>query len=1168
MSAQLKTLLPQRRNTFVVIVILIVLGTALGLYYFYYVPLNQQQLHQYGFRMLSAISRNIAERNSDLVRLYTNNVSGEYRNTPVKDSGDIKAALDSLPDKVRPELVAANVPPGRQFSSGQVATATHVGNNVLEYEIRSGENTYARLQLPIRKLVENIISYRHELFESYLILKHDSARGSIVYQDDSLGLDDRITPDSILARRKGATFSQIADVSIQGVDYKLFCFPFTLDKEQDKEHLVLGGLIKVSDYRAQLGRIPVYLVYPLVILLLLIIISLPFLKIFLMGPYEQIRFSDLTGLGLAVFGGVTVITMIIIQLLLLARGYIEAAGELKMLSRQIEHSLKDEVWQIRQQLRFMDAALKKEVSSPGKAASGTYSKPFIPVHGKDRRCTIPLFPGAGKPYYNFDRANWIGDNGMQRWRLQVSGTSRSMLIDVKSRDYFKFFSQQYKDTASVQEDTAITLMAPVNSWSGGDFVINFAERSRIQSLLMLTVSTKMYSLLHTVLPLGYGFCIIDNKGKVYVHSEADRNLKENFLDEVDDADALIGAINSRQDTTLGGVHCYGNEHSVYLRPLSQHLVMHPVPRHSFFLVTFYNNKFISPVNLRILAFSLALTLVTFLLVMLWLLTNHGFSRRSLLYRDPLAARFTWIIPRAEDTRVYRNGCWFMAGYLVILLVFGVFQRVFSDYVTLALGLISPLNILIILYAYRLYCSFPGNTSRRWKTGLYFLLMLIYSMFIFWSLDLNSGPGGYVFWIFQGAMLLLLALLWLAPGKTTDSKREHTTVRLWHYSIFVLLLALCLGVLPMTVFTWYAHNREIEQSVKKQQLSMAVSLEKRRPVFLAILKSFSPVDSLVKNYFGERCWQQGIYGIRPCCVDPEAAWDSAPPQQLRATEHFYRLITSNIDMDYDEPSHYPVLHQASDNSWYWEPVGDSQRLHYMPAPGAFPDTVKAFRITMTLPSRYIFLDNGYHITMLALTVLLVLAGLYGLIRSTASRVFLLDFVHLFGTRSKDCPEDAAQTDDEIREMILQQRQKSAVFRSRWNRLSGRQRIILLDLVTDGLANYRNVMEISALTGEGQPLCICDGVIIVKDPVFRQFILEQRQTAETAVLRKEFRAQSLWESLRTPLLVVIVTVGVFIFLTQEDISERVVVLLTTLSSLLPLLPRLLGNLRAAVPPKDDG
>lgn len=1166
MSASLKSLLPQRHNTLIVIGVLFVLGTALGLYYFYYIPGNRQRLHQYGFRMLGAITKNIGERNSELMELYKNNISGKYRSTQTDhrdDIKDIEERLKRLPDLVEPSFIMKeSTAPARSPE----ATLQQIRDNRLEYEIVSEKGIRAKVGLPVYRLVKHILSYRHELFESYLILKHDSTRGNIIYQEDSLGLDDRIVPDSILARKKGATFSQIADVSIQGIQYKLFSFPFTLGKE----HLVLGGLIKASDYHKRLGSMPVHLVYPLIILLVLILISLPFLKIYLLGPYEQIRFTDLTRLGLAVFGGVTVITMIIIQLVLLGRGYMQASQELRVLSKQIERSMDEEVREIQTQLRFLDAAFHHKK----KKADTDTTKPWMTVYAKGTKRYIPTFPDTGKRYYNFERVNWVDSTGIQLWRAQLF-QSRAVRINVSDREYFTFFSQQYKSAGG--EDAGVTVMAPGNSRSGGDFVINLVERSCNSAFLLLTISTKMYSLLNTVLPPGYGFCIIDNKGKVYIHSEANRSLKENFLDEADNAGPLIGAINSRQDTTLRNVHCYGKEHSVYIHPLSQRVVMHPVARQSYFLVTFYDNSMISPSNLRILMFSLVFTLLSSLLVVLWLLFNHGFSRRSLLYRDPLAAHFTWIIPRAEDSAIYRNGLWFMLAYLAALLSLGVFGTFFTPYVTFALGLVSPLNILILLYSYRIYSRSTGNISQKWKISLYLLLMLIYSLFICWRLELDLDPytRGYTFWIFQGILMLLTAALWLAPGrrKEAGAGEESSRVQLWHYSIFVLLLALCLGVLPMMVFTWYAHNQEIEQSIKKRELSMAVALETRRPAILDSLLKFEHTDSLVKDYYIRRCWQQGIYGIRPCGIDSIPPWGTLRPQPLPEIERFYSQITGHIKTDFEEPSHYPVLNQASDDTWYWTGTKHTQTLHtqtlhYMPAPGVYRDNVQAFRITMPLPDPYLYLSSVDHIMVVVLSVLLVLGGLYGLIRSTVSRVFLLDFVQLFDTRSKECPEDAQHTDGDIKDMILLQRQKSAVFRSRWNRLSGRQRIILIDLVTDGMANYRNVMEISALTGEGQPLGICDGVIIVKDPVFRQFILEQRQTPETVILRKEFRAQSLWESLRTPLLVVIVVVGGFIFLTQEDISKKAVVLLTTLSSLLPLLPKLLGNFRGSAPPPKAG
>ena len=1150
MAAPLKSLLPQRRNTFIVIVILFVLGTAFATYYFYYIPGNRQRLHQYGFRVLSGISANMKARNSDLLKLYTNLVNGEFRDARTReDTAAMKKALDALPEQVKASF---------SRNTDTTRAGTYIKGNLLEYHITPKKQAAIKLVLPVEKLIQPIIGYRNELFTSYLLLKLDHGPGTMVYYDERLGLDNQVQPDSLLMHYRGTTFSQIIDISIQGISYKLFCFPFMMGQER----LVLGGLIRNTDYRQRLGSIPVYLVYPLIIVLLLIIISLPFLKIYLMGPYEQVKFSDLANLALAIFGGVTVITMIVIQMLLLARGYMMANTGLRTLSGQIEQSLTGEVQQIRQQMRFLDAAFLRVLQGDSIQTTHTLA---VQVRSKKSRYAIPLTPPSGQPYYNFERINWVSRTGMQRFRVQLPDTSNLYLISVKERDYYRFFAQQPGNGT----DTGISLLDPVYSWSGGDFVINLVESSRIDSMALVAFSARMYSLLNTVIPPGYGFCIIDSKGKVYIHSEADRNLKENFFDEAADAGPLRDAISSRQDTTLNNVHCYGKTHSLYIHPLSQRLVMHPVAGRSFYLLTFYNNGYITPVNLRILLFSLVCTFFTFLLVCCWLLLHHGFSKRSLLYRDPLAARFTWIIPREADDAIYRKGLWFLVLYLVVLLTCGVFGKWFDDYVTFALGLISPLNILILLYAYH-SCSQPGHRSHSWKIAAYLLLMLGYSVFVYWLLAIGQSGGGGAFWLFQGVLLLILVVMWGWPqANEATAAAPPLPVSLMHYSWFVLLLALCLGVMPMAVFTWYAHNREIVQSVKRQQLCMAHCLEKRRPALLGLVKNFRNTGAPVKGYYTHWCWQRGIYSTGRDHIMPVKPWDQPPGNTWNVPELYYSRLAGQINMNNEEdPSSLSLLQQAADGAWYWDQQKGGLALHYRLAPGNYPDRVQAIQIITRPPVRYLFLSGWQHITMLLLAVLLLLAGILFLIRSAVSRIFLLDFVRIFRDAEPDKTLEKNTlpfTDEETKAMIQQQYQRGVYFKSKWNRLTGSQKVILLDLAADGLVNYKNAMEISTLLGAEGALGIYNGLIVIRDPVFRQFLLEQRHTAESAELRKQYNARSLWESIRTPLLVIVALVGLFIFTTQEDISKKLLVLLTTLSTLLPLLPKVLSSFRPAPPVK---
>src|ERR1022692_4462094 len=52
----------------------------------------------------------------------------------------------------------------------------------------------------------------------------------------------------------------------------------------------------------------------------------------------------------------------------------------------------------------------------------------------------------------------------------------------------------------------------------------------------------MLSLIDPVLPIGYGFALVDQRGRVLFHSDHTRNNRENFLEETDNNRELAAAI--------------------------------------------------------------------------------------------------------------------------------------------------------------------------------------------------------------------------------------------------------------------------------------------------------------------------------------------------------------------------------------------------------------------------------------------------------------------------------------------------------------------------------------------------------------------------------------------------------------------------------------------------
>ena len=76
-------------------------------------------------------------------------------------------------------------------------------------------------------------------------------------------------------------------------------------------------------------------------------------------------------------------------------------------------------------------------------------------------------------------------------------------------------------------------------------------------------------------------------------------------------------------------------------------------------------------------------------------------------------------------------------------------------------------------------------------------------------------------------------------------------------------------------------------------------------------------------------------------------------------------------------------------------------------------------------------------------------------------------------------------------------------------------------------------------------------------FRNFILEKKGDAEISKLKSEFHHQGSWSKVRTPVLITIAAVCIFLFITQEDLMQRIAALVPTLTALFGLGGLLLGS-----------
>ena len=162
----------------------------------------------------------------------------------------------------------------------------------------------------------------------------------------------------------------------------------------------------------------------------------------------------------------------------------------------------------------------------------------------------------------------------------------------------------------------------LTGWTNGDFSIIIAKRSLLEKGAISTFSIQMPSVMQTILPPGFGFCIIDKEGKVMLHSDMNRNLQENFISKIDPSRQIKEAVKSRQELYSGNLNLYGETNALYFKPIAS------MP---FYLATFYDKGYIVPVNMRILTFSLLFSFLSFgACVLLWFIVFPKHSSLALL----------------------------------------------------------------------------------------------------------------------------------------------------------------------------------------------------------------------------------------------------------------------------------------------------------------------------------------------------------------------------------------------------------------------------------------------------------------------------------------------------------------------------------------------------------
>ena len=124
---------------------------------------------------------------------------------------------------------------------------------------------------------------------------------------------------------------------------------------------------------------------------------------------------------------------------------------------------------------------------------------------------------------------------------------------------------------------------------------------------------------------------------------------------------------------------------------------------------------------------------------------------------------------------------------------------------------------------------------------------------------------------------------------------------------------------------------------------------------------------------------------------------------------------------------------------------------------------------------------------------------------------------------------------------------------WQSLTKEEKFLIYDLAEDGLVNSYDDHNLCILVEKGL-IDRHDGTLKLFNKGFRNFILTSIGHSEAKKIKKEIRDKGNWSQLKTPLLLAIAAILVFLFASQHEAYSRLITYATALGAGIPTIIRL--------------
>lgn len=457
-----------------------------------------------------------------------------------------------------------------------------------------------------------------------------SAESSSVEHPEEGTESDKNKNDRAKANRVWRGLSAMSRITIADTDYRLFYQPIrlsvpkTVGGGEQGSGLSVCGLVS-SDHLTKKSRSFSYTVLLAAILVVLMTTaSGPLIKLRLLGPKDRLRKSDAVQTACSLFLVLAILTVTLLDAYTYATLENDLDDQLESLANTIDSNLRTELARAIDQLDALNGKLGEDLSvayeervcaaksvEPGTTEASEDQSALTTKYFKENilRDDGILDPQSA-PYPYFNSAIWSDLSGEQ----QIKFTTRrrhTPFIKVSKRQFFNNAKDGKVWTLTVDEDPQAPprklSLEVLTSRTSGENVAVISELTPDKAYVA-ALDTRLLSLYQTVLPAGFGFCIIDSAGLVLFHTDDVKNLEENFFEECNDDRTLRSAALSRE-REWATVPYLGRDHRAFVTPIKDLPLTVAVFRDKHILRTI-NLQIVTLVAVALMGYVLLLALAT------------------------------------------------------------------------------------------------------------------------------------------------------------------------------------------------------------------------------------------------------------------------------------------------------------------------------------------------------------------------------------------------------------------------------------------------------------------------------------------------------------------------------------------------------------------------------